>query len=115
MRNDILHPAFHQLGNLVRPIIVAMNVLVACVSLSAFAQGGKPPGNPFQQAVRVQPYMEPAIRHAAQDSEVRAKLERVKKASGRAPNILILLVDDMGWGTRGFMAAGRRLVRRRQT
>lgn len=80
--------------------------LALCVATLSFAADGKPPGNPFQEAVRTSPFMEPAIPHPEQDKEVRDKLERLRKKTGREPNILILLVDDMGYGDPGAYGGG---------
>ncbi len=66
----------------------------------------KPAGNPLLKAVRSHAHMEPAIPHAEQDAQVRAKLAALKKKTGREPNILILLVDDMGYGDPGAYGGG---------
>jgi hypothetical protein len=46
---------------------------------------------------------EPAILHSAQDEGVRAKLAAL---SGKKPNILIFLLDDVGWGDLGAYGGG---------
>ena len=67
---------------------------------------GTPAGKPFLNAPRSHAYMEPAIPDAKQDAQVRAKLSALKKKTGREPNILILLVDDMGYGDPGAYGGG---------
>lgn len=86
--------------------LIAVLALSLCCVAAGFAADGKPAGNPFLQTVRVAPNLEPAIPHPEQDAEVRAKLERIKAKTGRAPNILILLVDDMGYGDPGAFGGG---------
>lgn len=73
---------------------------------NSIAAESKPTGNPFLQAVRVAPHLEPAILHPAQDKTVRAKLDALEKKTGRTPNILIFLVDDMGYGDPGAYGGG---------
>lgn len=52
------------------------------------------------------PYLEPAISRPAQEQAAREKLEALEKKFGRKPNIVILLVDDMGWGDPGAFGGG---------
>ena len=73
--------------------LIAVLALSLCCVVAGFAADGKPAGNPFLQTVRVAPNLEPAIPHPEQDAEVRAKLERIKAKTGRAPNILILFAN----------------------
>ncbi|MFM8214521.1 MAG: sulfatase-like hydrolase/transferase, partial [Pirellula sp.] len=50
--------------------------------------------------------MEPAIPRPAQEKIAREKLAALKAKTGRAPNVLIFLVDDMGWGDVGAFGGG---------
>jgi len=50
--------------------------------------------------------LEPAIVHQAQQKEAEAKLKKFKKKSQQKPNILVFLVDDMGWGDPGVYGGG---------
>ena len=50
--------------------------------------------------------MEPVILHPEQEKEVRAKLAALEKRSGKKPNILIILTDDVGWMDPGFNGGG---------
>jgi len=60
----------------------------------------------MDETVRVADHLEPAIPRPEQDAEVKAKLASLRAQEGRAPNILILLVDDMGWGDPGSYGGG---------
>jgi arylsulfatase A-like enzyme len=62
--------------------------------------------NPFDETRRIAAHLEPAIPHAAQDQEARAKLSALRARTGQPPNILIILVDDMGWGDIGANGGG---------
>lgn len=58
------------------------------------------------QAESIADNMEPVVRHAAQDARARAKLAALQERTGRRPNILIFLVDDVGWWDPGFNGGG---------
>lgn len=49
---------------------------------------------------------EPAIVHQSQKNEAQDKLNALKKRSKKKPNILVFLVDDMGWGDPGVYGGG---------
>jgi len=50
--------------------------------------------------------LEPAIAHQSQQKEAQDKLKTFEKNSKKKPNILIFLVDDMGWGDPGAYGGG---------
>ena len=50
--------------------------------------------------------MEPVIAHVEQDKAARQKLAALEKKSGKKPNILIFLMDDVGWMDPGFNGGG---------
>jgi len=54
--------------------------------------------NPFDETVRLAAHFEPAIPHPEQSKVAKDKLASLRAKTGRPPNILVLLVDDMGWG-----------------
>ncbi|GGF39790.1 arylsulfatase [Echinicola rosea] len=56
----------------------------------------------FNRTVRVKEYLEPAIPHPDQQKEAESKLEKLNKK----PNILIILIDDMGYGDIGVYGGG---------
>ncbi len=62
--------------------------------------------NPFDETVRVAAHLEPAIPRAEQSKIARGKLAALRSKTGRPPNILVLLVDDMGWGDIGANGGG---------
>lgn len=79
-----------------------MKKLILLLSLVSFFTGINAQQNYFNPTVRVKDYLEPAIPHASQDKELRDKLSRLNKK----PNILIFLVDDMGYGDIGVYGGG---------
>ena len=49
---------------------------------------------------------EPVIVHAAQLSAAQEKLDSFVKKKGRRPNILVFIMDDVGWGDLGAYGGG---------
>ena len=62
--------------------------------------------SPFLESVRVAPHLEPALQHPTWDKETQEKLAALEKKHGRKPNIVIFMVDDMGWGDPGVYGGG---------
>lgn len=50
--------------------------------------------------------MEPVMPHPEQEKEARSKLEALEKRFGKKPNILIFIMDDVGWMDPGFNGGG---------
>jgi arylsulfatase len=50
--------------------------------------------------------MEPAVPHAEQDKSVAARLAALQSTSGKRPNIVWMIVDDMGYGDPGCFGGG---------
>lgn len=62
--------------------------------------------NPFDPTVTTAAHLEPAIPRPEQEAAARRKLAAMRARIGKAPNILVLLVDDMGWGDPGCYGGG---------
>jgi arylsulfatase len=50
--------------------------------------------------------MEPVVEHPEQEKQARVKLAELEKKFGKKPNILIFLLDDVGWLDPGFNGGG---------
>lgn len=50
--------------------------------------------------------MEPVIANQAQNDAARKKLAELEKKNGKKPNIIIFLLDDVGFGDMGFSGGG---------
>lgn len=50
--------------------------------------------------------MEPVIDHPDQQAEVDRKLAAIEKRTGKKPNIIVFLLDDVGWMDFGFNGGG---------
>lgn len=62
--------------------------------------------DPFIAARQMSETLQPARQHADQEASVAKRLKAREAKTGRKPNILILLVDDMGWGDPGAFGGG---------
>lgn len=60
----------------------------------------------LSQAVRTSETMEPAVPRPEQEKAVAAKLDALFKKTGKRPNIVWLVVDDMGYGDPGVYGGG---------
>lgn len=58
------------------------------------------------KTTRIAENMEPVILHEDQASEVQKKLEALAKKTGKKPNILIFLMDNVGYGDFGINGGG---------
>ena len=58
------------------------------------------------QDVKPAPNMYPVIQHSDQDKAARDKLAALQKKYGKKPNILIFLMDDVGYMDPGFNGGG---------
>ena len=57
-------------------------------------------------AVKTADHLEPAFAHAEQVAAAKSKLADYVKRRGRAPNFLVFLMDDVGWGDFGCYGGG---------
>jgi arylsulfatase len=62
--------------------------------------------HPLDKTKPVAEHMEPAIPHPQQDLVAKQKLDALRKKTNQKPNILIFIVDDMGWGDIGINGGG---------
>ena len=85
---------------LLRTLTAALAIGLGATATGALAQ------SPFIAAQPVSESLEPARVHAAQNSEVAKRLKELEARTGHKPNVLILLVDDMGWGDPGAFGGG---------
>ena len=46
--------------------------------------------------------MMPVMQHPAQDKETQQKLAELEKKTGKKPNVVVFLLDDVGWMDVGF-------------
>jgi arylsulfatase len=60
----------------------------------------------FRKPVAVAPNLEPVMPHPDQERQARDKLAALEKRFGKKPNIVIFLLDDVGWMDVGFNGGG---------
>jgi arylsulfatase A-like enzyme len=58
------------------------------------------------KTVQIAENMEPAIPHGDQAAAAQKKLADLEKKTGKKPNILVFLMDDVGWGDPGCYGGG---------
>ena len=83
--------------------IIITNVLLIAVllinNLDTNAQN-------FNRAIKTSDNFEPAIPHPEQERELTTKLKDLEKKTGKKPNIVWIVVDDMGYGDPGCYGGG---------
>jgi arylsulfatase len=90
----------------------AASSVIACVSALAPSAGWSVAATAAAEDSLVQPLVEvarnrePVIVHAAQLAEARQKLAAFAKRTGRRPNVLVFIMDDVGWGDLGAYGGG---------
>ena len=91
-----------------KPIQITRRILASALALaaSASAQDATPSAFAMPPANSDKPYLEPAFPRPEQEKAAADKLAALEKKFGRKPNIVILLVDDMGWGDPGCYGGG---------
>jgi arylsulfatase A-like enzyme len=87
-------------------VAVAQNIRGAATGPST-AKGYVHPGQYMHvQDVKPADNMYPVVLHPEQDAAARKKLAALEQKSGKKPNILIFLMDDVGWMDPGFNGGG---------
>ncbi len=81
-------------------------LFAAALALGLGLGGAAHAQDPFIAARAVSETLEPARPNADQQASVIKRLKALEARTGRKPNILILLVDDMGWGDPGAFGGG---------
>lgn len=103
--------------NLLQGVAMAtLAVAVGLASPAAFAQtvsasdAAPPPRSPDNRLVvqsrQTVEWMEPSIPRPEQERIAADKLATFEQRTGRKPNILLFLVDDLGWGDLGAYGGG---------
>ncbi len=83
------------------PFYLAIGLFLSAAPVVAFAKTSA-----LSDAVRTTEHMEPAIPRPAQEAEAAKKLAALKAKTGKRPNIVWLVVDDMGYGDPGVYGGG---------
>lgn len=85
--------------------VIAATIAAICATPSnSFAQDRITEG--FAKTTQTKEYLEPFIERPEQEKAAADKLAALEKKFGRKPNIVILLVDDMGFGDPGCFGGG---------
>ncbi len=99
----------------IKPLLA---VAALCTATAALAQMSVSAGltlgsmsrvSPLLKAVRTHENFEPALAFPEQARAAAAKLAALRRHTGRPPNILILVVDDLGYGDVGAYGGGEAL------
>lgn len=84
--------------------IASLSLLIS--SLLAFQAIAQEPASALSRAVATAPNTQPAIPRPDQDAQAADQLAAFEARSGQKPNILIFIVDDMGYGDPGAFGGG---------
>jgi len=79
---------------------IVVSILFLSIPVFSFA------GNPLSSAIKVKDNMEAAVPNPAQEAGVQAKLAALKAKTGKKPNIVIIIADDLGFGDPGAYGGG---------
>ena len=84
-----------------KPIMILLALWIA-----TFPMNGHAEKSPFDETVVEKENMEPAIPRPEQEKVAATKLKELEAKVGKKPNVLVFLVDDMGWGDPGVYGGG---------
>jgi len=85
-------------STLSRTLVSALAILAASSCLAGEST--------LSKAVRTSDSMEPALSFPAQEQAAQSKLDALRARTGKRPNIVWLLIDDMGYGDPGAFGGG---------
>ena len=107
---------------LIRPVVTALALTVAMPWAVMAAEGANPRGSTtgptsakgydypgfslHMKDTKPAPNMYPALSRPDQDKAAEAKLAAFEAKNGKKPNILVFLLDDVGWWDPGFNGGG---------
>ena len=74
--------------------------------LKLYAEGNTNTDPLAAETVQVAPNLEPVILHPDQGAAAQAKLAALAQKTGKKPNILVFVMDDVGWGDPGCYGGG---------
>src|SRR5229473_7322756 len=102
-----------QNGNPLRPFVeraMKHSQILTCTTLAAFALMGSDAclaqASTLSKAVRTSESMEPALSFPAQEQAAQSKLDALRTRTGKRPNFVWFLIDDMGFGDPGAFGGG---------
>jgi arylsulfatase A-like enzyme len=81
-------------------------VVMAIAPLTVLAPEVRAQASPLSTAVRTSETRQPAVPRPEQDRVARSKLDQLQARTGRRPNVVWLVVDDLGWGEPGVYGGG---------